>query len=67
MSIFISQNDIEILTGKKRKSCQIDALRDMGIPFHINTAGRPVVTIAALEGKEVDEPDTEWRPAVLGR
>jgi len=67
MSIFLAPDDVAILTGKKKKSCQVDQLRTMGIPFYINAAGRPVVTIAALEGKKVDELDNEWKPAVLGR
>ena len=65
MSIFLAQDDVAILTGKKKKSCQVDQLRAMGIPFYINAAGRPVVTIAALEGGKIDKSDNEWEPAVL--
>jgi len=67
MSIFLAQDDVAILTGKKKKSCQVDQLRTMGIPFHINAAGRPIVTVSTLEGKKVERPDNEWKPAVLGR
>ena len=67
MTIFLTQSDVENLTGRKRKSCQVDALRVMGIPFHINAAGRPVVTVAALEGKKVEKSDNKWKPAVLGQ
>ena len=67
MSIFLAQDDVAILTGKKKKSCQVDQLRDMGIPFYINAAGRPIVTYLALEGGKIEKPDTEWKPAVLGQ
>lgn len=66
MSIFLAPDDVAILTGKKKKSCQVDQLRVMGILFYINAAGRPVVPIVAIEGKEiVEEPSKTWEPAVL--
>ena len=66
MSIFLSQNDLELLTGKKRKSCQIESLRGMGIAFYVNAAGRPVVPVSSVNTKEPNKPEKEeWRPAVL--
>jgi len=67
MSIFLAPDDVAILTGKKKKSCQVDQLRFMGIPFYINAAGRPVVTKAALNclETECDLPKKEWESAVL--
>jgi len=67
MSIFLTPDDVAILTGKKRKSCQVDWLRSEGIPFYINANGRPVVTKAALNCQETerDVPKKEWESAVL--
>ena len=66
MSIFIDPDDVAILTGKKNKSGQIEALRRMGIAFFVNPSGRPVVTKAALEGKiSQDKPKSAWQPSVL--
>ena len=66
MSIFISQNDLELLTGKKRKSCQIESLRDMGIAFYVNAAGRPVVPVSSINKKEIEKQNNDnWVPAVL--
>ncbi len=67
MTIFLTPEDVAYLTGKKKKSCQVDQLREMGIPFYINAAGRPVVTKSALEDKKIEKLDTEWKPAVLGQ
>jgi hypothetical protein len=68
--IFLSQEELRILTGRARRSTQIDALRAMGIAFWVNAAGRPVVAKAAIEGRAVaiqaETPET-WHPAVLKR
>ncbi|MDA8095302.1 MAG: DUF4224 domain-containing protein [Betaproteobacteria bacterium] len=72
--MFLTADDLATLTGikggakgKTRCQRQIDALRQMGIPFFVNAAGRPVVTRAAIEGRQAEsktEP-REWSPAVL--
>jgi hypothetical protein len=66
MSIFLSQNDLELMTGKKRKSCQIESLRGMGIAFYVNASGRPVVPVSSVNTKDLNQPQKEeWKPAVL--
>jgi len=65
MSIFLDTADLIKLTDKKRKSCQIAALRDMGIPFIVNASGQPVVTIKALEGEKVEQTPQTWQSNVL--
>lgn len=66
MSIFLEPDDVAILTGKKTKSGQVDALRRMGIAFFVNPSGRPVVPKSAVEGREkVEEPKSTWKPSVL--
>ncbi|WP_431194635.1 DUF4224 domain-containing protein [Achromobacter insuavis] len=47
--ITISQDELIELTGKIRKSGQIEALRFLSIPFKIRPDGTPVVLRAAVE------------------
>ena len=66
--LFLSDDELAQLTGRKIRRLQIEALRLMGVPFRINLAGRPVVCRSALEGRPADytaEPVTAWQPAVL--
>lgn len=65
MSIFLDKADIKKLTGKTHKSCQVAILRDMGIPFRINAANEPVVTVSAVEGGKVEQLPKTWQSNVL--
>lgn len=67
MSIFLDDNDVAKLTGKKLKSGQIDSLRRMGILFYVNAAGRPVVPRSAVKPQSqiTQKPDQPWVPNVL--
>lgn len=58
MSIFLEAADLVRLTGRKLKSKQCEALRRMGLPFHVNAAGEPVVAVAAVEGRKEPEQTT---------
>lgn len=63
MSAFLQANDLAILTGRKVKSKQIEALRKMGIKFFVNACGKPVVPVAAIEGrKEEKQVIEQWNP-----
>ncbi len=65
-SIFLNEKDIEILTGRKRKSHQIESLRALGIQFYVNASGHPVVPISAIEGRErIEKPQKRWEPNAL--
>ena len=66
--MFLSDEELVKLTGRKQKALQIAALRRMGVAFRVNDAGRPVVTRAAVEGGksgQATKPKAEWMPAVL--
>jgi hypothetical protein len=65
--MFLEPAEISVLTGRKFKSLQIDALRQMGIPFFVNATGHPVVARAAIDGAkaQVAEPKKAWVPKVL--
>ena len=46
----LSIEDIEILSGRKEKMRQCEALRAMKIPFAINILREPLVPRSAIEG-----------------
>ncbi|AJY05695.1 DUF4224 domain-containing protein [Burkholderia sp. SIMBA_043] len=65
---FLSVEEVEVLTGRKLKSKQIDALRRMGIAFYVNAAGRPIVARSTIEGKRENAPRAVrrgWEPRVI--
>lgn len=67
--LFLSQDELATLTGRKLKSLQIDWLRTEGIPFRVNAIGYAVVTRGAVEGKKDTAPERisqRWQPRVVG-
>lgn len=61
--VFLSREELVTLTGMKRKSAQVEALKKMNIPYLLNPAGHPVVesrhftsSIAAASTKPTWEP-----------
>lgn len=65
--MFLTANELRELTGFTRRSRQIAQLRQMGIAFWINGAGRPVVPRAVIEGrKTAPQPAKTWEPAWAG-
>jgi len=64
--MFLTLEEIEILTGFQQKGRQIVQLRGMGIPFFVNGSGRPIVTRGAVEGR-AEKPASHthsWSPAL---
>lgn len=63
-AMFLTLEEIGMLTGRKTKGTQIDALRKMGIPFFVNACGRPVVTRYAVEGRPtpIESKVQTWSP-----
>lgn len=47
-SIFLSEEDMEKLTGRKRRAAQVSALKKMAVAFRVNAAGWPVVPVSAV-------------------
>jgi hypothetical protein len=67
---FLCSDDLRLLTGWKLKSRQIAWLREAGIPFRVNATGHPVVTWAAVEGRQATaaapQPAAQgWTPRVI--
>lgn len=65
--LFLTDEELVLLTGYRQHSKQADRLRAQHIPFHTNRAGHPRVTRAAVEGRKVANPakpakDT-WSPS----
>jgi hypothetical protein len=50
-SLFLTVEDMVVLTGRRSFKLQIEALSAMGVPFLINALGRAVVTRAAVEAR----------------
>lgn len=67
MSTFLTPDDVAILTGFKTKARQIQSLRQMGIAFWVNPAGRPVVARSVIEGRGTlaIAPKAAWVPPGL--
>jgi hypothetical protein len=64
-NMFLTQDELVALTGRKIKSKQIEVLRRMGLPFWVNAVGKPVVSVAAIEGRNADIPKKSaptWQP-----
>jgi hypothetical protein len=67
-AMFLEDDEIAKLTGRKMKGHQVLALRQMGIPFFVNATGHPVVTRIAVEGGKKDadpQPKKRWVANVL--
>jgi hypothetical protein len=67
--LFLTKEDIAILTGRKMKRLQIEQLRKMGVPFFVNALNAPVVARSSIEGRPptVGTPKPKWKPRVLER
>lgn len=64
---FLTPEEIAFLTGRKKRDLQVEALRNMGIPFWVNAVNAPIVARATIEGRrdKVEQPEAPWVPNVL--
>lgn len=60
--MFLTKEEVSILTGWKIKSKQIEQLRRMILPFWVNAVGAPIVARSTIEGKRQAAPakEPEW-------
>ncbi|HTR24396.1 MAG TPA: DUF4224 domain-containing protein [Terriglobales bacterium] len=67
--MFLSADELAFLTGRHRKTKQIQQLQVMGIPFYENASGHPIVARVVLAGDRSEPYQPRWIPAVakLGR
>lgn len=73
MSLFLDDAELAQLTGRRMKSRQIEWLKVEGVPFRVSATGHPVVTRAAVEGRQ-EQPQPAapakvqgWTPRVITR
>lgn len=64
--MFLTKDEIAMLTGYKRRGLQCDQLRAQGIPFRVNAHGEPVVCRSTIEGdkKKSKAANDTWEPAL---
>lgn len=71
--VFLTRDEVAELSGiragrnhKTREQLQVDWLRTSGIPFVVNARGCPIITVAAVEGRQpTDAPKKGWSPTVM--
>lgn len=66
-AVFLGSEEIAVLTGRKIKSKQIEALRKMGLPFFVNACGKPVVSRSAIDGKNEPQQISVWEMPRRGK
>jgi hypothetical protein len=63
---FLNEDQMVKLTGRRRKSRQIEWLKAEGIPFRVSATGHPSVTWSAANGQQRKaEPAKGWQPRVV--
>jgi hypothetical protein len=62
MSRFLTEAELVQYTGRHWKSKQIATLKKIGIAFIVNACGKPVVTVAAVEGRKEVPVAKQWEP-----
>lgn len=65
--VFLDDAALRRLTGFAQKRRQVEQLRAMGLPFHVNRRGEPIVACSAVEGgkRAPKKAATAWQPAAL--
>jgi hypothetical protein len=79
--LFLTEEEVNELTGigsgrteyiggqhvkRTKLQRQVDQLRQMGIPFHVNARGRPIVARAYFTGQKTEAPPRpKWHPRAL--
>jgi len=67
--MFLTDEEIATLTGRKVKAKQIAALRAMGIACYVNAVGKPIVSRSTIEGRPgpaaTPAPAVAWRSNML--
>lgn len=50
--MFLTRDEVAVLTGRKTKTTQVRQLRTMVLPFWLDADGWPIITRVAIEGKQ---------------
>lgn len=60
--MFLTLDEIERLTGYKRRRQQCEILANMHIPFRVNARGEPIVSAAVINGTSKATQKQSWQP-----
>jgi hypothetical protein len=60
--MFLSVEDIERLTGYKRKKQQCEQLTAMHIPYRVNARNEPIVAETHINGSTAPKQQKAWQP-----
>ena len=63
--MFLTVDDIERLTGYKRKKQQCEQLKAMHIAYRLNARGEPIVSEAYINGVAEVKKQPTWQPNLL--
>jgi hypothetical protein len=63
--MFLTRAQLRELTGAATRARQINVLKRNGVPFIVNAAGWPVVTVSAVEGRREAPAPQGWVPRIL--
>lgn len=60
--LFLTDEEMIRLTGRKARRLQAEQLRKMGVPFYLNAANIPIVARVTIEGHpgETKKPEPVW-------
>jgi hypothetical protein len=61
-SIILTDDELHMLTGKKRKKLQIKWLRENKFCFHVNLLGKPIILRSSLNQKVIVEQKQQQEP-----
>lgn len=61
-SLFLTIEEIERLTGYKRKAQQCDMLDKLNVPYRVNARGEPIVSVAFINGVSKVVEKQGWQP-----
>ena len=66
--LFLTDKQLQTLTGRKTKSRQIAWLKQERIPFRVSATGHPVVVRGVIEGRVEDHATARraWASHALG-
>ena len=67
-SMFLTDDEMAALTGRRMKSKQIEWLKRAGVPHWVNAAGRPIIARTAITGQKTESPPKPrtWSSSALG-
>lgn len=64
--MFLTPAELKTLTSFAHKSKQVAELRRMGIAFHVNAAGLPIVARSVFGGSKAPAAPKTWEPSWAG-